>query len=57
MRASRSTRRWRPCSSGSGTGHGGQQPLRVGVLGVREDLLAAVELDELAELHHRDAAG
>ena len=37
-----------------GDGHGGQQLLRVGVLRVAEDRLARPDLDDLAEIHHRD---
>ena len=36
---------------------GGEETLRVGVLRVGEDLIAWAELDQLALLHHRDAAG
>ena len=37
--------------------HGGEQRAGVGVLGRREDLALVRRLDDLAEIHHRDAVG
>ena len=43
---------WRSC--GSATGHRRQQRGGVGVARVREELVGGRELDDLAEVHHRD---
>ena len=50
--------RFRAASTcGSGHRHGGEQRLGVGVQRVGVDVVARRDLDDLAEVHHRDAVG
>ena len=51
----RTIRRRVRCTSGSGDDRGREERLRVGVLRPREQLVPRGDLDELPEVHHRDA--